>query len=62
MGKKHNQSRRPGYSMEEQFKRDREQVKEWKQLKDQEDIEKALFDYNVYPAALLHKEIIIIYN
>jgi len=56
LGKKHNQSRRPGYSMEEQFKRDREQVKERKQLKDQEDIEKALFDYNVYPAALLHKD------
>jgi len=31
-------------------------VKERKQLKDQEDIEKALFDYTIYPAALFHKD------
>jgi len=31
-------------------------VKERKQLKGQEDIEKALFDYNIYPAALMRKD------
>lgn len=31
-------------------------MKERKQLKGQEDIEKALFDYNIYPAALMRKD------
>ena len=31
-------------------------VRERKQLKGQEDIEKALFDYNVYASALIHKD------
>ena len=31
-------------------------VKQRKQLKDQEDIEKALFDYTIYPAALFRKD------
>ena len=31
-------------------------VRERKQLKGQEDIEKALFDYTVYPSALFHKD------
>ena len=35
---------------------ERELVKERKQLKGQEDIEKALFDYTIYPAALLRKD------
>lgn len=56
LGKKHNSGRRPGYSREEEHKLDREKVRERKQLKGQEDIEKALFDYTVYPAALFHKD------
>ncbi|KAL7548411.1 hypothetical protein ACHAWF_011700 [Thalassiosira exigua] len=56
LGKKHSSKRFPGYSRAEERKRDREAVRERKQLKDQEDIEKALFDYTIYPAALFHKD------
>ena len=56
LGKKHAQSRFPGYSRAEEREKDREEVKKRKQLKDQEDIEKALFDYTIYPAALFHKD------
>ena len=56
LGKKHNTGRRPGYSREKERERDREMVRERKQLKGQEDIEKALFDYTVYPSALFHKD------
>lgn len=56
LGKKHSSSRFPGYSRAEEREKDREAVKERKQLKDQEDIEKALFDYTIYPAALFHKD------
>jgi hypothetical protein len=56
LGKKHVQGRRPGYSKEDEREQDRKRVKERKQLHDQEDIEKALFDYTVYPAALFHKD------
>jgi len=56
LGKKHASSRFPGYSRAEEREKDREAVKERKQLKDQEDIEKALFDYTIYPAALFHKD------
>ena len=56
LGKKHVQGRRPGYSREKERELDREKVRERKQLKDQEDIEKALFDYTVYPSALFHKD------
>lgn len=56
LGKKHTIGRRPGYSKEEERERDREIVRERKQLKGQEDIEKALFDYTVYPAALFRKD------
>lgn len=56
LGKKHESKRRPGYSQGEQLEKDREQVRERKQLKGQEEIEKALFDYTVYPAALFHKD------
>ena len=41
---------------QEQRDKDRQAVKDKKQLKDQEEIEKALFDYTVYPAALLRKD------
>jgi len=56
LGKRHGSTRFPGYSRAEERKKDREAVKERKQLKDQEDIEKALFDYTLYPAALFHKD------
>ena len=56
LGKKHVKGRRPGYSNAEEREKDRERVKERKQLNDQEEIEKALFDYTIYPAALFHKD------
>jgi len=56
LGKKHVKGRRPGYHMEEEREADRARVKERKQLHDQDDIEKALFDYTIYPAALFHKD------
>ncbi|KAL3926927.1 MAG: hypothetical protein SGARI_005463 [Bacillariaceae sp.] len=56
LGKKHVQGRRPGYSRESERERERELVKERKQLKGQEDIEKALFDYTIYPTALFRKD------
>lgn len=56
LGRKHVSGRRPGYSREQERALDREKVRERKQLKGQEDIEKALFDYTVYPAALFHKD------
>jgi hypothetical protein len=56
LGKKHITGRRPGYSREKERETDREKVRERKQLKGQEDIEKALFDYTIYPAALFHKD------
>lgn len=56
LGKKHTKGRRPGYSKEHERELDRERVKERKQLHDQEDIEKALFDYTIYPAALFRKD------
>jgi hypothetical protein len=56
LGKKHVKGRRPGYSKEHERELDRQRVKERKQLHDQEDIEKALFDYTIYPAALFRKD------
>jgi hypothetical protein len=56
LGKKHTKGRRPGYSKEHERELDRERVRERKQLHDQEDIEKALFDYTIYPAALFRKD------
>jgi hypothetical protein len=56
LGKKHITGRRPGYSREKEREADREKVRERKQLKGQEDIEKALFDYTIYPSALFHKD------
>ena len=56
LGKKHVAGRRPGYSREKEREAERERVQERKQLKGQEDIEKALFDYTVYPAALFRKD------
>jgi hypothetical protein len=56
LGKKHVKGRRPGYSREVEREAERELVRERKQLKGQEDIEKALFDYTIYPAALIRKD------
>jgi hypothetical protein len=56
LGKKHVHGRRPGYSREKEREAEREKVKERKQLKGQDDIEKALFDYTIYPAALFRKD------
>jgi hypothetical protein len=56
LGKKHVSGRRPGYSREKEREEERQLVKERKQLKGQEDIEKALFDYTIYPAALFRKD------
>lgn len=56
LGKRHMEGRRPGYSKADQLERDRERVKERKQLEDVEDIESALFDYTIYPSALFHKD------
>jgi len=44
------------YSREREREAERELVRERKQLKGQDDIEKALFDYTVYPAALFRKD------
>jgi len=56
LGKGHVKGRTPGYSRQQEHERDRKLVRERKQLKDQEDIEKALFDYTIYPAALFRKD------
>ena len=56
LGKKHIKGRRPGYSREKERDAERELVRERKQLKGQDDIEKALFDYTIYPAALFRKD------
>lgn len=56
LGKKHVTGRRPGYSREKEREQERDRVRERKQLKGQEDIEKALFDYTIYPAALFRKD------
>mmetsp|Transcript_81442 Transcript_81442/g.122362 ORF Transcript_81442/g.122362 Transcript_81442/m.122362 type:complete len:742 (-) Transcript_81442:95-2320(-) len=56
LGKKHVKGRRPGYSREKEREEEREKVRERKQLKGQEDIEKALFDYTIYPVALFRKD------
>jgi len=56
LGKRHVNGRQPGYSREKEREQEREMVKQRKQLKDQEDIEKALFDYTIYPAALFRKD------
>ena len=56
LGKKHVKGRRPGYSRESEREADRQRVRERKQLKGQEEIEKALFDYTIYPSALFRKD------
>jgi hypothetical protein len=56
LGHHHVEGRRPGYSREKEREEERKRVKERKQLHDQEEIEKALFDYTIYPAALFRKD------
>jgi hypothetical protein len=56
LGHHHLDGRQPGYSRAAEREDERKRVKERKQLHDQEEIEKALFDYTIYPAALFHKD------
>ncbi len=56
LGKKHVDGYRPGYSREKEREKERELVKSRNMLKGQQDIEKALFDYTIYPAALFRKD------
>jgi len=56
LGREHVKDRRPGYSHAAEREQERRDVKKRKQLKDQEEIESALFDYTIYPAALFHKD------
>jgi len=56
LGKKHSMGRRPGYTHEKERTKNRAEITERKALKGQTDIEKALFDYDVYPTALIRKD------
>jgi len=56
LGKMHEKGKRPGYTKPVMTEKEREELRDRKQLKGQKDIEKALFDYNLYPAALMHKD------
>jgi len=56
LGKKHVSGRHPGYSRTTERNAERKLVQERKQLKGQDDIEKALFDYTIYPTALFRKD------
>lgn len=57
LGKEHISGREPGYSHAEERKADKEAIIARKvQLNNKQDVESALFDYNVYPAALFHKD------
>jgi len=56
LGKKHSVERMPGYTHNKEREDDREAVKKSKSLAGQKEIEIALFDYNVYPAALMRKD------
>jgi hypothetical protein len=56
LGHHHVEGRQPGYSKAKERDAERQRVKERKQLHDQEEIEKALFEYTIYPAALFHKD------
>jgi hypothetical protein len=56
LGHHHVDGRQPGYSKQDEREAERKRVKERKQLHDQEEIEKALFEYTIYPSALFHKD------
>ena len=56
LGHHHIEGRQPGYSRAEERAEERKRVKERKQLHDQAEIEKALFEYTIYPAALFRKD------
>ena len=56
IGKRHTKSRRPGYTRQEERDAARKQVHERDQFDGEDDMESALFDYTVYPAALLRKD------
>ena len=56
MGKRHTKSRRPGYTREEEREAARKEVHERDQFDGENDMESALFDYTIYPAALMRKD------
>lgn len=56
LGKQHVKGHRPGYSKQAEREAERQRVRDRKQLHGIEDIEKALFDYDIYPSALFHKD------
>lgn len=56
LGKKHTKGRRPGYTHQEEREKARREVHERDQFDGEDDMESALFDYTVYPAALLRKD------
>ena len=56
LGKRHTKSRRPGYTRQEERDAARRKVHERDQFDGEDDMEAALFDYTVYPAALLRKD------
>jgi hypothetical protein len=56
LGKKHVSGRRPGYTHKEEHDEQRHKVHKSKQFDGEEEMETALFDYTIYPAALLRKD------
>lgn len=56
LGKRHTQSRRPGYTRQAEREEARKAVHERDQFDGDKDMESALFDYTIYPAALMRKD------
>jgi hypothetical protein len=56
LGKKHVRGRRPGYTHKEKNDVARHKVHNSNQFDGEEEMETALFDFTVYPAALLRKD------
>ena len=56
MGKRHTNSRRPGYTRQEEREAARKAVHERDQFDGDKDMESALFDFTIYPAALMRKD------
>lgn len=56
LGKQHVRGREPGYSYQDQREAVREIVRDRGQLKGQEDIDRGLFEYTIYPSALFRKD------
>ena len=56
LGKRHTMSRRPGYTHEAEREEARKEVHKRDQFDGEDDMESALFDYVIYPAALMRKD------